>query len=120
MSWEREYHHMNLDAGMHKVGLIERGVHTESGQPARLELHFWMGTGAFEYHVGPNTVRIKLGGDFSIEPDGTLKDSAGNVFDPREFERHLLERLNHHHAALRAYARKHNVPEFKALPHARM
>ena len=112
MSWEREYHHMNLDEGEHRIGLIERGVATRSGQPARFTIQIQMGAGAFEYHVGANTVRIKLGGDFALDANGTVMDSSGNEFDPKTFEKEMVKRLNEHHALLDTYARKHGVPRY--------
>ena len=114
MSWEREYHHMNLDEGEHRIGLIDRAVTARNGQPARYTIQIHMGSGAFEHKVGANTMRIKLGGDFTLDENSTLVDTSGNEFDPRAFEKKMIAELNSHHAKLRAYARKHNVPELKA------
>jgi hypothetical protein len=123
MAWEREYHHIDLDESQHTIGLVDRSVTTMAGQPARYLIHIKMGDGPLEYQVGtgvgadgkiqPRSVRVHLGGDLVVQKDGTLKDSEGNVFDPRDFEQKMIEKLNAHHAALRTYARKHGAPEYK-------
>jgi hypothetical protein len=118
MTWEREYHHINLDEGEHRIGLIERSVQNVMGEPTRYVIQIQMGSGAFEYIVGRNAeqhhvIHVKLGGDFTIKPDGSIEDSEGNVFDPRDFEKKMTLELNKHHELLRAYGRKHNAPEFK-------
>jgi hypothetical protein len=123
MSWEREFHHINLDESEHVIGLIERSVPTLTGDPSRYLIHIKMGEGPFEYQagngIGPdgkvqhNSIRIHLGGDLIVQPDGTLKDSEGTTFDPRDFEKQMIAKLNAHHAALRAYGKKHGAPELR-------
>lgn len=113
MAWEREHHHVNAAEGAHIVTLINRSITESDGSPARHILQIHAGAGEFEYKVGKNLVRIKLGGDFTIQDDGTLVDIEGNVFDPKAFEKELLAKLNHHHTRLEAYARKHNAPILK-------
>lgn len=113
MSWEREFHHINLDEGEYRIGLVERNVQNRHGEPARHLIQIQMGSGAFEYQAGNNSVRIKLGGDFTIKPDGSLQDAEGHIFDPRDFESRLIAELNNHHAMLRAFARKQGAPELK-------
>jgi hypothetical protein len=113
MAWEREYHHLNLDEATHEIGLIERSVQTRDGQPSRYQLQFVLGGTEFETTFGASSLRVSLGGELSIQEDGTLKDSSGNVFDPKAFEREMINRLNDHHAKLRRYAQKHGILEFK-------
>jgi hypothetical protein len=113
MAWEREYHHMNLDESEHFISLADKTVTTQSGQPTRYLIQVKMGAGPFEYMVGHNSLRIHLGGDLIVQPDGTLQDAAGAVFDPRAFEQEMIKKLTAHHAALRTYARKHGAPEYK-------
>ena len=113
MAWEREYHHLNLDAGEHVISLIERNVMSRKGEPARYLIHIVLGSDSFEYALQRKSLTIKLGGPLSIQPDGTLKGEDGTVFDPREIEQKMIARLNAHHAALRTYAKKHGVPEYK-------
>ncbi len=120
MAWEREYHHLNLDEATHEIGLIERSVQTRDGQPSRHQLQFILGSDHFAVTVGRNVVQVHLGGGLMIQPDGTVKDEAGSSFDPKAFEREMINKLNHHHGKLRAYMQKHGVPEFKRLPNARM
>ena len=113
MAWEREHHHIDLDRSEHKISLVDKSVLTTDGKPTRYLIHLLLGAPEFEYKVGHNTVRISLGGGLKVQPDGTLKDADGNVFDPRAFEKEMVGRLNAHHTALRAYGRKHNAPELK-------
>ena len=113
MAWEREHHHVNLDESEHFISLVEKNVTTQGGQPTRYLIQIKMGTGPFEYHVGHNTLRLHLGGDLIVQPDGTLKDAEGNQFDPVAFTNHMIGKLNEHHAALRTYAAKHGVPHYK-------
>jgi hypothetical protein len=116
MAWEREYHHINLDASEHVISLIEKGVVTRKGEPARYLIHIILGSDSFEYALTKKSMTIKLGGPLTIHPDGTLQGEDGTVFDPREIERKMIDRLNTHHAALRTYAKKHGVPEYKGPP----
>jgi hypothetical protein len=110
--WEREYHHLNLDEGEHTIGLIERGVEGRNG-PARHLIQIRMGEGEFSATVGRHSVAIKLGEGFTVAPDGTLTGPGGEIFDPAAFEKQMIAKLNAHHAKLRAYARRHGVPEYK-------
>lgn len=119
MSWEREHHHINLDESEHVISLIERGVITRNGEPARYLIHIKMGGEHFEHLVGANWVKIHLGADLTPQPNGLLKSlTTGQVFDPKAFEAQMIEQLNRHHAAMRAYAKKHGAPEYKG-PKAR-
>ena len=120
MAWEREYHHINLDEAEHRIVLINRAASTIAAQPTRYVIQIQMGAPEFSYTIGHNELKIKLGGDFAISPDGTLKDKEGNVFDPRDFEKKLTAALDVHHELLRAYGRKHGTPEMKGRPNARM
>jgi hypothetical protein len=113
MTWRREYHHINLDEGEYRIGLIEESVHNRHGEPARHLLQIHMGSGQFEARVGKHSIQIKLGGDFTIKPDGSLEDNEGKVFDPKAFEKQLIAELNNHHERLRTFARKHGAPELK-------
>jgi|SRR5579859_2106874 len=113
MAWEREHHHMDVAQGEHFISLVNHAVKESDGSSARHFLQIRMGVGPFEYHVGLNVIHIKLGGDFAVQPDGTLEDIEGNVFDPKAFEKELIARLNQHHEHLHAYARRHNVPPVK-------
>ncbi len=113
MSWEREHHHMNMPEGEHYISLVDKSVVDRHGNPARWALHIHMGDGEFEYKIGDNKVRIKLGGNFTVQEDGSLQDDKGNVFDPRAFERELIEKLNGHHERLKAYAARHKVPHLQ-------
>lgn len=123
MAWEREYHHIDLDESQHTIGLVDRSVTTVGGQPSRYTIHVKMGEGPFEYHVGtgvgadgqvnPRSVRIHLGGHLIVQPDGTLKDVEGNVFDVLDFERKMVAKLDAHHAGMRTYGKRHGVPEYK-------
>lgn len=114
MSWEREYHHINLHESEHVISLIERSVVDRKGEPSRYLIHIKMGGEPFEHFVGLNSIKIHLGNDLTPQPDGTLKSSTtGEVFDPRAFEKEMIDRLNQHHAAMRAYGKKHGAPEYK-------
>lgn len=115
MGWEREYHHISLDEGEHVIGLVERGVLDRKSEPTRYLIQIKLGHQPFGLTVGHHTVQIKLGGDLSMQADGTLRDSEGNIFDPKQIERDLIEKLNAHHEAMRTYARIHRVPELKAV-----
>lgn len=115
MSWQREKHHMDLALGEHAITLINPTVSTSEGEPQRHLLKIRMGEGKFEYHVGPNTVEIKLGGDFQVDDAGKLFDSEGNLFDPVDFEKHLIAALNAHTAKLRRYAQRHGAQELKPV-----
>lgn len=114
MAWERESHHMNLVEGEHLIRLVDKSAVDHTGQPHRYLIQIRMGEGPFEHKVGHNTVRIKLGGDLTVDENGALTDISGNVFDPREFEKTMIARLNAHSNKLRAYAKKHGAPELKA------
>ena len=111
MAWQRESHHINMAEGEHVIRLVNPNVKDADGQPVRHLLKIRMGAGAFEYSVGSNAIHVKLGGDFTVDENGELIDSAGNVFDPRHFEKELLSKLNDHHDKLNAYAQRHNVPK---------
>lgn len=105
---------MNLAEHEHTIRLVDPTAFDAEGQPHRHLLKIRMGAGAFDYQVGPNSVHIQLGGDFTVDENGTLTDSEGNVFDPRKFEQELVKQLNGHTAKLRSYAKKHGAPELKA------
>lgn len=114
MAWEREYHHLDLAVGEHVIGLIDRSVVDLDGNPARYEIHLWTRSEVFEYSLGTDVVKIKLGGgDLQAHPDGHLRDSAGHIYDPRHIEKEVVARLNEHHQNLRAYAKRHSIPELK-------
>jgi hypothetical protein len=113
MSWEREHHHINLDASEHVISLIERGVVSRTGEPSRHLIQIKLGGPEFEYFIGANSVKIHLGGAMKVQPDGTLQDQNGQAFDPQAFEKQMIDRLNQHHTAMRAYAKKHAAPEYK-------
>jgi hypothetical protein len=104
--WEREYHHVDLHEGEHRIGLIDRTLRTRNGEPARWLLQIACGDGGMDFFVGKHKVRLKLGHEFQPQSDGTLKDSEGNSYNPRDMENKLIERLNAHHEQLRQYARK--------------
>lgn len=116
MSWEREHHHMNLAEDEHLIRLVDRTVTTQKGEPMRYLIQIKIGEGPFEYAVGKHKIRVKLGGDFTVEEDGTIHDSEGTVFDPKDFEKTMIAKLNAHHRKLRAYAKKHGAPEYKGPP----
>lgn len=120
MAWEREYHHVDLDEGSYEIGLIERSVLTKSAKPARYLIKVLAGAPTFEHKVGHNTITVKLGGHLAVQPDGSMKDSEGNEFDPAHFATEMIARLDAHHNLLRAVARKHGAAIFKPLPNARM
>jgi len=113
MAWQRESHHMNMAEGEHVIRLVNPNVKDADGQPQRHLLKIRMGAGAFEYSVGHNAIHVKVGGDFSVDENGQLIDSDGNVFDPRQFEKELLNKLNVHNDNMKRYAQRHGVP---ALP----
>ncbi len=113
MAWEREFHHVHVDTGEHVISLVEKSAVAADGNAARHLLQIRMGEGPFEYHVGENKISIKLGGNFSVDEAGVLRDQNGTVFDPKDFEAQLTARLNAHTRKMRRYAARHGVPEFK-------
>jgi hypothetical protein len=119
MAWEREYHHINLDASEHVISLIERGVVTRTGEPSRHLIQIKLGGERFEHFVGANSLKIHLGGAMQVQPDGTLKDQDGQVFDVLAFEKEMIDRLNQHHTAMRAFAKRHGAPEYKGPKNSR-
>jgi hypothetical protein len=113
MAWEREFHHVDLDKSQHLISLVDRGVPNIKGEPTRYLIQVEIGNGGFDYVVGKRKVHIMLGGDFTVDAYGTIHDSAGAVFDIKDFEMTMLRKLTEHHRNLRAYAKKHGAPEYK-------
>jgi hypothetical protein len=113
MGWEREHHHINLDASEHVISLIERGVVTRKGEPSRWLIQIKIGSPETTVELGSNSVKIKLGGPLTVQSDGTLMAADGTVWDPKAIEREWIDKLNQHHGALRAYGKKHGAPEYK-------
>lgn len=113
MSWEREYHHINLDEGEYRIGLVEKSVQNRHGEPSRFLIQIYLGSETAEHKVGHQSVQVRLGGDLRVKADGSIQDAKGKTFDPREFEKAIIAQLGQHHANMRLFARKHNVPELK-------
>jgi hypothetical protein len=113
MSWEREFHHVDLDRSEHVISLVDRSVSTVAGEPTRYVIQIQLGDGEFDYSVGKHKLRISLGGGITVNSDGTYQGEDGQVFDPREIEKTMIGRLNNYHAALRTAAKRHGAPEYK-------
>lgn len=114
MAWEREYSHMNIPEHEHTIGLIDRSAADKNGNPARYLVKFKMGAPKFGAEVLGHMIYVKLGGELEIQPDGTVKDADGKVFDTKAFEKEIVAGLERHHELLRAYGRRHGAQELKA------
>jgi hypothetical protein len=109
MPWEKEYEHVDKVEMVHEVGLVEKGTVGQDGEPARVIVQVCLGGEAFTHMVGRHLIRITLGHEMALQPDGSLKDADGNDFDMRALIKQTIAHLNERHASADAYAARHRV-----------
>lgn len=111
MSWEIEYEEVDKAEGVHRFGLIHRGVITRDGEFARAKHHIALGVGVDGQSCPHCHAPIETG--MKLHDDGGIRDTEGKELTPREEIRKRIAQLDEFHGRMDAYVRRHNLKVYK-------
>ncbi len=105
--WEIESQEVDKAEGVHRFSMIERGVTTRDGEPARYKFVVGLGTG----HDGQSCHACgqKVEHKHTLHADGGLRHADGTELVPRDEAKKKLAELNDFHARMDAHARRHRA-----------
>lgn len=109
--WEIEEEHVDKAEGVHRFMLIEHGVMTRDGHPARALFYIMLGTGADGQSCPHCHGEVKTG--LKLGEDGALMHAELGEHNPHEMVKAHIAKLNAFHARMDAYTKRHNATPYK-------
>lgn len=111
MSWEIEREEVDKAEGVHRYTLIERGVLTRDGEPARY--HYWItlgtGTDGESCHHCNQPVKREV----SLGHEGKLHHHTRGEVSPHDLVKEKIQELNDFHTRMDHYIKKHKTRTYK-------
>lgn len=111
MSWEIEKEYVDKSLGIHRFDLIERGVITQDGAPARYEFTIRLGMGTDGESCGHCNQPVKR--DISVGDEGMLIHVVHGQISPHDLAKEKIAELNAFHSRMDAYVTRHKATLYR-------